>query len=141
MATTVDRVPLDFDAVYRRWRLYLMGHSAAKHFGVVYDPTRVAQFPYANLSLVSRTSNGGDLKGDESSIMLSFETEAYINDNKYLTAYAIDDASADFFITKLGFRRVGDSQLMRVSNTVSKVTSRFMMQNYTGYFLNDLNSI
>lgn len=140
MATS-DRVQLDIDALYRKWRMFLMAHSTCTHFGIVYDPTRVAQFPYANLTLISRATNGGDLEGDESSVMLVYETEAYINNDKYLTAYQIDDASADFFITKLGFRRIGNAQLMRVSNTVTKVSSRFAMQNFCGTFLNDLNAI
>lgn len=133
-------INVDLDTIYRNWRLYLKSHSAAEHFGMVFDATRKAEFPYANLSLIGRSTNGSDLEGDESTIMLTFETEAYINNNKYLTAYAIDNASAEFFLN-LGFRRVGETALIRVSNTVFKVTSRFTLNHFNGTFLNPLDSI
>lgn len=131
---------LDLDAIYGAWRSYLLEHSQAEHFGMVFDPTRQSEFPYANLRLISRPTVGGDLEGDEMSISLTFEAEAYINDNKYLTTlYGIDTASADFFL-QLGFRRVGDATPIKVSNTVTKITSRYYMNNYCGYFLKELGS-
>lgn len=127
----VRTIRLDLDAIYASWRRYLLANSSAKHFGMVFDTTKKAQFPYANLALVSRSVNGSDLEGDEATISLVFETEAYINNNKYLSAYDIDSASADFFCN-LGFRRLGNTQLIRVSDTVTKVTSRFSMAHYNG---------
>lgn len=133
-------VNLDLDEIYQKWRLYLIAHSSAEHFGMVFDATRRAEFPYANLSLIGRPTNGSDLVGDEATITLTFETEAYINNNKYLTAYAIDNASAEFFLN-LGFRRVGNSELIRVSNTVTKVTSQFTLAHFNGTFVRALDSI
>lgn len=130
-------ITLELNPIYQAWRAHLLRHSTAEHFGMVYDSTRQAEFPYANLSLVTRQTNGSDLEGDEASITLVFETEAYINNNKYLTLYEIDDASASFF-NGLGFRRVGDSRLVKVSDTTTKITSRFSMNHYCGYFLKDL---
>lgn len=130
-------ITIDLDPIYRAWRTHLLRYSTAEYFGMVYDSTRQANFPYANLSLVSRATNGSDLEGDEASISLVFETEAYINNNKYLTLYEIDDASASFF-NGLGFRRVGDSQIIKVSDTTTKITSRFSMYHYCGYFMREL---
>lgn len=133
-------IELDIDKIYQAWRTYLLAHSQAKYFGMLFDSTKQAHFPYANLRLVSRYTDGSDLDGDESSIYLTFETEAYINNSKLLTLYNIDTASADFFL-ELGFRRTGDSQVMRVSDTVTKITSRFLLRHYCGYFLVDLDEI
>ena len=132
-------IEVDLDSIYRAWRLYLMGKTEARYFGMIYDPLRQAQFPYANFRMTGRSTNAGDLEGDESSISLSFETEGYINDNKYLTLYTIDTASTNFFF-ELGFRKIGDSPLIKVSDTVTKITSRFLMQHYCGHFLKELGS-
>lgn len=133
----VTTINLDIDAIYQAWRTYLLENSKAKYFGMVYDPSKVAKFPYANLRLVGRPKKDGDLEGNEASVTITVETEAHINTDKYLTLYNIDQASADFF-AQLGFSRVGDSQILRVSDTVTKIQSRFFMATYTGYFLNEL---
>lgn len=136
-----NMIPVDLDNIYKAWRIYLIAHSPATHFGMVFDTTKLAEFPYANLAMVSRTTSGSDLQGDESSIDLTFETEAYINNDKYITGlYAIDNASADFF-NKLGFRRVGSTRPIQVGGTVTKITSRFYMANYCGRFLIDLGDL
>ena len=106
---------------------------------MIFDPSKQAEFPYANLSLVGHPTQGGDLEGDEMSVNLTFDASAFINGNKYMTLYNIDDASAQFFF-ELGFQRVGDSQMARVSNTVTTITSRFTLRNYTGFFLKDIES-
>lgn len=136
----VSTISINLDDIYKAWRVYHLAHSPAKYFGMVYDSTNIAKFPYANLRLISRPKNGGDLEGNEASISLTFETEAYINTEKILTLYKIDQASADFF-AQLGFRRVGETQPIKVSNTVTKLQSRFYMATYTGYFLNPLGSL
>lgn len=136
---SVTLVNVDVDRIYELWRLHLLENSKAKYFGMVYDPTQTAKFPYGNFRLIGRSTSGGDLQGDESSITLTFETEAYINTNKYLTLYEIDNASADFFIN-LGFRRVGNSELLKVSDTVTKIQSRFIFYNFCGYFLKDISN-
>lgn len=130
-------VEVDFEQIYQSWRSYLLENSPAKHFGVIFDPSKAASFPYANLSFVGRPTNGGDLQGDEMSIDLTFDCQAYINTNKYMTLYDIDHASAEFFFG-LGFRRIGDSQIVRVSNTVTQIMSRFTLRNFTGQFLTEL---
>ena len=126
-------VEVDIDRFYVAWRQYLLANSEAKYFGMVYDPTKPAKFPYANIRMISRPRVGSDLQGEESSITLTFETEAYIKSDNFLTLYNIDTASADFFI-ELGFARVGDSQILKVSDTVTKITSRFTLRNYTDGF-------
>ena len=133
-------ITVDLNAIYAAWRIYLIAHSKAEHFGMVYDSTQQAKFPYANLMMINRPTNGSDLGGDEASITLTFETEAYINSNKYLTLYEIDTASANFF-SELGFRRIGDTQLLKVSGTVTKVVSRFVMTHYCGSFLKELGEL
>ena len=135
----VTTIHIDVDAIYRAWRTYLLANSPAKYFGMLYDPSKQSKFPYANFRMISRPKNGGDLEGDEATVSLTFETEALINTDKYLTLYDIDQASADFFAS-LGFSRVGDSQPIRVSDTVTKIQSRFYMRNYGGAFLIDISN-
>lgn len=137
MANVID---FDVNAVYKAWRNYVMGKTTTMHFGMIFDPTRQAEFPYANLKLIGRPKNAGDLEGDEASISLTFEAEAYINNEKYTDLYRIDNASAKFF-TELGFSRVGDSQPIKVSDTVTKITSRFFMPHYSGFFLKKLGDL
>lgn len=132
-------IEVDLDGIYSAWRLYLLKRGDAKFFGMVFDTTKKAQFPYANLRMISRPTMASDLQGDESSISITFETEAYINTDKYLMLYRIDEASANFFL-ELGFRRVSDTQLIKVSDTVTKVVSRFTMTNYCGCFLKEIES-
>lgn len=124
-------IEVDVDQIYKSWRAYLKAESDAKYFGMIFDPTKQSKFPYANLRLVGRPTNGSDLDGDELSVQLTFETEGYINTSKYLTLYGIDQASADFFL-QLGFTRVGDSAILKVSDTVTKITSRFLMMHFCG---------
>ena len=130
-------IEVDFEQIYQSWRTYLLENSPAEHFGVIFDPSKTASFPYANLTLVGRPTNGGDLDGDEMSVDLTFDCQSFINNNKYMTLYAIDRANAEFFFG-LGFRRIGDSQITRVSNTVTQIMSRFTLTNFTGNFLKDL---
>ena len=132
-------IEVDLDRIYKAWRVYLIGKTEARYFGMIFDVTRQAKFPYANFRMLGRSTNGSDLQGDESSIQLTFETEGYINDNKYLTLYDIDTASTDFFF-ELGFKKIGDSPLIKVSDTVTKISSRFLLQNYCGYFLKEIGS-
>lgn len=129
----------DVDEIYAAWSAYLRANSKAKYFGMVYDPTKVAKFPYANFSLISKPTSQSTLQNDESSVNITIETEAYINNTAYMTLYNIDDASANFFI-ELGFRRVGESQPVKASDTVTKLTSRFYLPNYTGYYLKELET-
>ena len=133
----VTTIKLDFDAIYQAWRTYLLENSKAKYFGMLYDPSKQAKFPYANIKLIGRPKTSGDLEGDETTISITIETEALINTDKYLTLYNIDQASADFFAS-LGFARVGDSEPIKVSDTVTKIQSRFYMRNYGGSFLREL---
>lgn len=129
-------IRVDIDNIYKYWRTYLMSRTSVRYFGTIFDYTKVAEFPYANLRLISRATDGGDLQGDESSISLVFETECYIKDNKVLTLYEVDTHSADYFLT-LGFRRIGDSQIVRVTDTVTKIMSRFSLAHYCGSFLRE----
>jgi len=135
MATGIE---FNIDDVYSAWREYLLANSKAKYFGMVFDTKKQANFPYANFRLIGRPTSGSTLQNDEASINLTFETEAYINSNKYTMLYDIDSASANFFI-ELGFRRIGNSELIKVSDTVTKITSRFVLNNYCGYFLRVLS--
>lgn len=132
-------IQVDVNEIYKYWRLYLLAHSEAKYFGTIYDPTKVAKFPYANLRMLGRPQDGGDLEGDESSLDLTYEAECYINDNKIMSLYDMDSASAQYF-HNLGFRRIGDSQIIKTSDTVTKITSRFYLRNYCGSFLNEPGS-
>ena len=132
-------VEIDVDNVYRAWRNYIMRYTTTTRFGMVFDPTRQADFPYANLRLIGRPTSGGDLEGDEASVTLTYEAEGYINNERYLDLYGIDTASAKFF-AELGFRRIGDSQVIKVSDTVTKITSRFTLANFCGSFLKELGS-
>ena len=132
-----DRVAFDIEKMYESWRDHLLENSLAKYFGMVYDPTKVAKFPYANFMVIGFPSNGGDLEGDEATVNLTIETEAYINTNKYMTLYNIDGASTDFFID-LGFRKIGNSTPLKVSDTVTKIQSRFILMNFDGNFLKEL---
>ena len=132
-------VEIDVDNVYKAWRNYIMRYTTTTHFGMVFDPTRQAEFPYANLRLLGRPKSGGDLEGDEASVTLTYETEAYINNERYTDLYKIDTASAKFF-AELGFGRIGDSQPIKVSDTVTKITSRFTLANFCGSFLKELGS-
>ena len=61
-------IAIDFEKIYSAWRTYLLNNSKAKHFGVIFDPSKQAEFPYANLSLVGHPTQGGDLEGDEMSV-------------------------------------------------------------------------
>lgn len=131
------RVEFDIEKMYEAWRTYLLANSKAKYFGMVFDSTKVAKFPYANFRMIGRPTNGGDLEGDEATVNLTIETEAYINTNKYMTLYDIDNASADFFI-ELGFRRIGDTSPLKVSDTVTKIQSRYILNNFNGTFIKEL---
>ena len=133
-----ESIKFSLDRFYTAWRGYLLNHSSAKHFGMIYDPTKQAKFPYANLRLISRPRAGSDLCGEESTISVTFETEAYIKTDNYLMLYEIDDASADFFI-ELGFARIGDSQIVKVSETVTKITSRFSLNHFDNFVIDMLN--
>ena len=135
----VTTIQIDVEAIYQAWRAYLLANSKAEHFGMLYDPSKQAKFPYANFRLISHPRNGGDLEGDEATVSITVETEALINTDKYLTLYNIDNASAQFF-ANLGFVRVGDSQPIRVSDTVTKIQSRFYMRHYGGAFLIDISN-
>lgn len=130
---------IDLEKIYSAWRTYLLANSNAKHFGMLFDPTKQAKFPYANLRMMSRSRDGSDFENDEMSIALTFETEAYINNAELMTLYNIDTVSADFFI-ELGFRRIGDSAVIRVSDTVTKITSRFYLPHFCGYFLKEIEN-
>lgn len=136
---SVSVIDINVNEVYKHWRNYVMRYTPTLHFGMVYDPTRQAEFPYANLRLIGRPTNAGDLAGDEASISITYEAEGYINNEQYTSLYNMDSASAKFF-AELGFRRIGDSQVIKVSDTVTKITSRFTMAHYCGSFLNDLGS-
>ena len=137
MATGIE---FNIDDVYSAWREYLLANSKAKYFGMVFDTKKQASFPYANFRLIGRPTGGSTLQNEESSVTLTFETEAYINSNKYSVLYDIDTASANFFL-ELGFRRVGNSEPIKVSDTVTKITSRFSLSNYCGNFLKNLNEL
>ena len=132
-------VQFDIETLYEAWRAYLLANSKAKYFGMVYDATRQAKFPYANFKMIGRPTVGGDLQGDEATVNLTVEAEAYINNNKYTVLYNIDTASANF-LNELGFRRVGDSQIIKVSDTVTMIQSRFSIYNFYGSFLKDITA-
>ena len=133
-------IEFDFDAVYRAWRVYMIRYTETEHYGMLFDPTKQAEFPYANLKVISRPKNGGDLEGDEASISVTIEVEGYINNTKYNDLYKMDSVSAKFF-AELGFGRVGSSEPIKVSETVTKITSRYYMPHYCGFFLRDLGSL
>ena len=43
-------IRVDVNNIYKFWRLYLMAHTDAKYFGTVFDPTKVAEFPYGQIN-------------------------------------------------------------------------------------------
>ena len=135
----MSKVEFEVNEMYKAWRTYLLANSDAKYFGMVFDSMKQAKFPYANFKMIGRPTNGGDLEGDEASVNLTIEAEAYINTNKYESVYGIDNASADFLIG-LGFRRVGNAELLKVSDTVTKIQSRFSLPNFCGRFLREISN-
>ena len=131
-----DVIAIDLEKIYTEWRAYLLEHSDAKHFGMVNDKS-VAQFPYANLTMLGRPTNVTDLENHEVTVDLTFQTDCY-TDSKLMSLYGIDDACWEFF-QELGFRRMGDATLSVVSNSnVKRLTSRFTLRNFNGRFLREL---
>ena len=134
-----DVIAIDLDGIYKAWRAYLLEHSGAEHFGMVNDQS-VAQFPYANLSMLGRPTNVTDLENHEVTVDLTFQTDCYIDTSKVLSLYEMDTACGEFF-QELGFRRMGDATLSVISNSnVKRLTSRFTLRNYNGRFLKDITT-
>ena len=130
-------IAVDLDKIYKAWRVYLLEHSGAKHFGMVNDQS-VAEFPYANLMMVGRPTNVTDLENHEITVDLSFQTDCYSDSQKVSMLYEMDNACWEFF-QELGFRRMGDATLSVVSySNVKRLTSRFTLRNFGGRFLKDI---
>lgn len=132
-----DVIAIDLDKIYKAWRAYMLEHSCAKHFGMINDKS-VAEFPYANLSMLGRPTNVTDLDNNEVTVDLTFQTDCYIDSMKILSLYEMDTACWEFF-NGLGFRRMGDATPSAVSNTnVKRLTSRFTLRNFNGRFLKEI---
>lgn len=131
-----DVVKFDLDKIYTAWRAYMLANSEAKHFGMVNDQT-VAQFPFATLTLIGRPTNVTDLLNNEATVDLTFQTDCYIAKQRYDSLYTMDDACWQFF-NNLGFQRVGDNAITAVDKSVYRISSRFMLQNFNGRFLNEI---
>lgn len=135
-----DVIAIDLDKIYKAWRAYLIEHSDAAHFGMVNDKS-VAEFPYANLAMLGRSTNATDLEGNECTVDLTFQTDCYIDTGKIMTLYDMDMACWEFF-QELGFRRMGDSNLSDVSNSnVKRLTSRFNLRNFNGEFRKNIDIV
>lgn len=135
-----DIVSVDLNQIYGAWRRFLLEHSTAKHFGMFNDKS-VAEFPYAALTLVGKSTNTSDLMNYEYTVDLTLQTDCYIDSSKISDLYIMDDACWEFF-NSLGFRRMGDSTLSEVSNSnVKRLTSRFTMRNFAGKFLKDISNV
>lgn len=133
-----DVIAIDLDKIYRGWRAYLLEHSGCKHFGMVNDKS-VAEFPYANLTMLGRATNATDLEGNECTVDLTFQTDCYLDTSKIMDLYDIDTACWEFF-QELGFRRMGDTTLSVVNNSnVKRLTSRFNLRNFNGKFRKKFN--
>ena len=133
-----DTVSISLNSIYSAWRTYLLANSVAKHFGMVNDHM-VAEFPYANLQMIGRPTNRTDLENHEITVDLTLQTDCYVDSDKVLDLYGMDDACWQFF-QSLGFRRMGDSVLSVVYNSnVKRITSRFYLRNFSGRFLKELN--
>lgn len=126
----IEALHIDLNEIYKAWKAYLEEHSGAKNFGMVNDGT-VAKFPYANLQMIGDSTNITDVSGDECTINLTFQTDVYIDNEKYYSLlYPMDEACRDFFVN-LGFRKVGDSMPMN-ANGITRLTSRFNLSHYNG---------
>ena len=133
-----DVIQIDHDKFYKAWRKYLLDHSGAKHFGVTNDKS-IAEFPYSNLMMIGRPTNVTDLENHEITVDLTYQTDSYTDSSDISVLYGIDDACWAFF-NELGFRRMGDSSIYEVSNSnVKRITSRFILQNFNGRYLKDIN--
>lgn len=134
-------VVVDANKLYKAWRKYMLEHSGAKHFGMINDKL-MAEFPYSNLQITGRPTNAGTLGGDEATVDLTVQTDNYINDAKQVLALKrMDDACWEFF-QMLGFRRMGDNPMSSVNNTtVTRITSRFTLRNFTGEYLTDIDEL
>lgn len=131
-----DIIKVELDSIYTAWREYMMENSCAEHFGMANDQS-VAQFPSAVITLIGKQTNVTDLLNNEATVDLTFQTDCYIKGTKYDSLYEMDDACWQFF-NNLGFRRMGDSPLMAVDKNIYQISSRFVLTNYNGKFLNEL---
>ena len=134
-------IEIDLNKLYKAWRKYMLEHSDAAHFGMINDKT-VAEFPYSNMAMLGRPTDAATLTNEECTVDLTVQTDNYIdNPQKILSLHGMDDACWAFF-QMLGFKRMGDSTPTPVSNSnVTRITSRFTMRNFPGYFLVDLDDL
>lgn len=128
-------ISIDLNTIYVAWRAHMLEHSVAKHFGMISDET-IAEFPYANVQMIGNSTASTDFENNEGTWNLSFQTDCYIDNNNPSELTQMDMACRDFFMS-LGFRKTGDSMLIKTGK-VTRVTSRFNMPNYNGRFLREL---
>lgn len=132
-----NTVQLDHNKLYKAWRAYMLEHSVAEHFGAFNDRSQ-AEFPYANMSVIGRPTNTTDLDNIEYTVDLTVQTDCYIDTMNITDLFNMDEACWGFF-QSLGFRKMGDSVPTAIQNSnVKSMTSRFMMRNFAGKFLNEL---
>lgn len=122
------------DEVYAAWVTYLRAHSTAKYFGMSADWTRIAKYPFANFQLIGMPESESDLDGNQVTIRVTFQTMFFVNTEKMSVLYSMDEASGAFFQAH-GFHRMGDSVPVRISDSVTAVTSRFTCDNFNGEFI------
>ena len=132
-------VQLDRDALYRAWRKYMLEHTACNNFGAFNDMS-VAKFPYAVLTFVGMPTNVTDFQNYEYTADLTLQTDCYIDSQKILDLFSMDEACWEFF-NMLGFKKTGDSIPSNVNNSnVKRITSRFTLRNFAGKFLIELET-
>lgn len=132
-------VQLDRDALYRAWVNFLKENSVARHFSAFNDYTR-AKFPFAAITIMGAPTNVTDLQNFEYTVDLTVQTDCYIDTEKIMDLYGMDDACGEFF-NSLGFRKNGDSVPSSVNGTlIKRITSRYTLRNFAGKFLIDLDT-
>ena len=132
-------VQLDKDALYQTWRAYMLEHSICEHFGA-FDDKSPAKFPYAVLTIVGMPTNTTDFQNYEHTVDLTVQSDCYIDSMKITQLFSMDEACWEFF-NMLGMKKTGDSIPSSVGNSnVKRITSRYVMRNFAGKFLIDLQT-
>jgi hypothetical protein len=131
-------VRIDLDALYRAWRQYLIDNSVCRNFAAFNDNS-VAKFPAASLELIGTPTMETDLVNNEETINLTVKTSVAINNDKILQLQQMNDACREFF-NSLGFQQFGDSLPQTINKNVHQISSRFVLRNFNGQFLIDLEN-
>jgi len=85
-------------------------------------------------------TNVTDFQNYEYTADLTLQTDCYIDSQKMLDLFSMDEACWEFF-NMLGFKKTGDSIPSNVNNSnVKRITSRFTLRNFAGKFLIELET-